>query len=123
MALIGLLPWYFFLLWLLPLFFGMAYSGLVTYGAVQIQNLEGYRWGMASAILAMFPLNSWGFMMTTSIILKFLVGMVEDDPKFIAMMMIFVMSLEALAALGVGIWVVTVLLSDKVIKGYAYKAD
>ncbi len=50
--------------------------------------------------------------------------MVEDDPKFIAMMMIFVMSfLEALAALGVGIWVVTVLLSDKVIKGYAYKAD
>jgi|GEM_PF-6668405 predicted Zn finger-like uncharacterized protein len=120
LALVGLLPWYFFLLALLPIFLGMVYSGLVTYGAVQIQNLEGYRWGMASAIMGTVPINSWGFMMTTAILLKFLVGMVTDD---LAVMMIFLMSVEALAAIGVGVWVVTVLMSDKVIKGYAYKAD
>jgi len=123
LALIGLLPWYFFFLWLLPLFLGMAYSGLVTYGAVQIQNLEGYRWGVASAIMATIPLNSWGFMMTTAILLKFFLGMGTDDTQFLAVMMIFLMGVEALAALGVGVWVVTVLMSEKVIKGYAYKAD
>jgi hypothetical protein len=101
----------------------MAYSGLVTYGAVQIQNLEGYRWGVASAVMATIPLNSWGFMMTTAILLKFFLGMGTDDTQFLAVMMIFLMSVEALAALGVGVWVVTVLMSEKVIKGYAYKAD
>jgi hypothetical protein len=120
LALVGLLPWYFFLLALLPLFLGMVYSGVVTYGAVQIQNLEGYRWGMASSILATIPLNSWGFMMTTAILLKFLAGMVTDD---VTVMMIFLMSVEALGALGVGVWVAMVLRSETVIKGYAYKAD
>jgi hypothetical protein len=120
LSLVGILPWYFFLLCILPLFVGMAYSGLVTYGAVQIQNLEGYRWGMASAIMAMLPLNSAGFMITSAIILKFLIGMVTDD---VAVPMIGLMSLELVAGLGVGIWVVMVLMSDKVIKGYAYKAD
>jgi predicted Zn finger-like uncharacterized protein len=120
LSLIGLLPWYFFLLSLLPIFLGMVYSGLVTYGAVQIQNLEGYRWGVASAIMATIPISSWGFMMTTAILLKFLLGMVTDD---VLVPMIFLMSVEALAALGVGVWVVTVLMSEKVVKGYAYKAD
>ena len=120
---IGLLAWYFILLSLLPLFVGMAYSGIVTYGAVQIQNLEGYGWGIASCIMAILPLNSWGFMMTTAIIAKFLVGMVDDDAGFMAFLMIFLMSVEALAALGVGAWTLSVLRSDKVIKGYEYKAD
>jgi hypothetical protein len=120
LSLVGLLPWYFFLLALLPIFLGMVYSGLVTYGAVQIQNLEGYRWGMASAIMGTVPISSWGFMMTTAILLKFLLGMVIDE---VAVPMIFLMTVEALAAIGAGVWVVMVLMSDKVIKGYAYKAD
>jgi predicted Zn finger-like uncharacterized protein len=120
LSLVGLLPWYFFLLALLPIFLGMVYSGLVTYGAVQIQNLEGYRWGIASAIMGTIPISSWGFMMTTAILLKFLLGMVTDD---VLVPMIFLMGVEALAALGVGVWVVMVLMSEKVIKGYAYKAE
>ncbi len=120
LSLVGILPWYLILLTFVPIFLGMLYSGLVTYGAVQIQNLEGYGWGMASSIMATIPLNSAGFMMTTAILLKFLAGMVVDDTT---VMMIFLMSVEALAALGVGVWVAMVLKSDTVIKGYAYKAD
>jgi predicted Zn finger-like uncharacterized protein len=120
LALVGLLPWYFFLLAMLPILLGMVYSGLVTYGAVQTQNLEGYGWGMASSIMGTIPIGSWGFMMTTALLLKFLAGMVTDD---VSVMMILLMSVEALAAIVVGVWMVMVLKSDTVIKGYAYKAD
>ena len=33
------------------------------------------------------------------------------------------MSLETLAAVGVGVWALTTLLSEKVVKGFEYKAE
>ena len=101
----------------------MAYSGLVTYGAVQIQNLEGYRWGITGAVMAMIPLNSVGLHDDLIHYLEIPPGDGIDDPQFLARVMIFHDGPEALAALGVGVWVLTVLLSDTVVKGYAYKAD
>jgi hypothetical protein len=122
-AFVGLLAWYLFILSLLPIFLGMIYSGLVCYGAVKIQNLEARGWGIASSIMVMAPLNLGGFMMATSILLNFLVGMVLDDLKFIYGVLIFMMVVESLAAIGVGVWALTTLLSEKVIKGYEYKGE
>ena len=120
---VGMLAWYYFVLALLPIFLGMIYSGIITYGAVKIQNLEGRGWGIAASIMVMAPLNLGGFMMSTAILLNFLLGMLSDDLAFVYGVLIFILSLEKLVAILVGVWVLITLLSEKVIKGYQYKAE
>jgi hypothetical protein len=111
------------LLFLSPIFVGMIYSAIVTYGAVKIQNLEGYGWGMASSIMVMVPLNSFGFMASTSVLLQFLLGMVIEDKRGLTVILIVLMVLEALIGIAVGVWVLLTLLSERVVKGYEYKPD
>ena len=107
-----------------PIFVGMVYCGFLTFGAVKVQNLEGHGWGIASCVMLMIPLlNSFGFMASTGLLIKFVVGMVSDDPRFVYQCVISLMSLETLAAIGVGVWGLTTLLSEKVVKGFEYKAE
>jgi predicted Zn finger-like uncharacterized protein len=117
---IGVLAWYLFILALTPIFLGMVYSAIVTYGGVKIQNLEGRGWGIAASIMVMLPINSWGFMMSTTILLQFLLSILLDDPR---VPLIFLMGLETLIGIAVGVWVLTTLMSEKVIKGYEYKPE
>ena len=117
---VGVLAWYLFILALSPIFLGMVYSAIVTYGGVRIQNLEGRGWGIAAAVMAMIPINSWGFMMSTTILLQFLLGIILDDPR---VPLIFLMGVETLLGIGVGVWALVTLMSEKVIKGYEYKPE
>lgn len=112
-----------YLLWLTPVFVGMAFSALVAYGAVKVQNLEGYGWGIAASIMAMIPLCTGGLLATTAVVVTFLLGMVIDDASFLYGMTIFILVLEKVAAILVGVWTLLTLLSEKVVKGYEYKAD
>ncbi len=119
----GVLAWYLFILVLLPIFIGMAYCGLVTYGAVRIQNLEGYGWGIASCIMVMLPVVSFGFMTSTGLLVKFLLGMVSDDVRWVYTVVVGAMVVETLACIGVGVWCLITLLSEKVVKGFEYKPE
>jgi hypothetical protein len=53
---------------------GFAYGGLICAGAVKMQNLESYAWGMTSCIMALFPLHVGGL----SIMALYFVGVVMD---------------------------------------------
>ena len=119
----GALAWYLFVLILLPIFIGMAYCAVVTYGAVRLQNLEGYGWGVASCIMMMIPLHSLGFMGATAILVQMALRMFSDDLKFVYGVLIGMMVLEKLACIGVGVWGLITLLSEKVVKGFEYKPE
>ncbi len=114
---------FLFILILLPIFLGMTYCAFVTYGAVRIQNLEGYGWGIASNILMMVPLHSFGFMAATAMFCQFFLRMFSDDPSSVRGMLIGLMALEELICVGVGAWGLTTLLSEKVVKGFEYKPE
>ncbi len=120
----GTMAWYLFILVILPIFVGMVYCALATYGAVKIQNLESYGWGIASCILLMLPLVSFGFMTSTGLLVKFLLGMVfPDDPKYVYTVVIGTWVLETLACIGVGVWGLMTLMSETVVKGFEYKPE
>ena len=123
LTLVAQFPIWAYLLWLLPIFVGMVYSALVAYGAVKIQNLEGYGWGIASSIMVMLPVCIGGLMATTAILVIFLFGMVIDDVKFLYGVAIFILVVEKVLAILVGVWTLLTLLSEKVVKGYEYKAE
>lgn len=102
---------------------GMVYSGFVAYGAVRIQNLEGYGWGVAACIMALIPFwPTWGFAACVAQ-WRFLFGMVLDDPFTLARAWNLAVSLPILASKGVAIWTLMTLRSEKVLKGFEYKAD
>jgi predicted Zn finger-like uncharacterized protein len=119
----GTLAWYLFLLVLLPCFVGMVYCGFIAYGAVRIQNLEGRGWGIASCILMMLPITSFGLMADLGLLSKFLVSILSDDIRFVYLCVVSLISLAPLASIGVGVWGLTTLLSEKVVKGFEYKAE
>lgn len=118
------LPPAIFFVYLFLMFLGMAYSGFLTYGAVKIQNLEGYGWGIASCILAIISvLNFWGIASCTKQLGAFLMGIIFDDQRFIWSTMIGMMSIEMLLCTAVGVWALITMLSEKVVKGYEYKPE
>ena len=90
---------------------------------MRIQNLEGYGWGIASSIMVMVPLCIGGLMASTAILVIFLLGMVIDDVRFLYGMTIFILVVEKMIAILVGVWTLITLLSEKVVKGYEYKAE
>ena len=107
---------------------GMIYAGFVTYGAVRIQSLDGYEWGIAGCILAIIPFCAlWGFTACVAMVGHILVAMMVDDPAGFTRMLASVIGGIILlllgASTGVGVWVLMVMRSETVIKGYEYKAD
>jgi hypothetical protein len=122
-AMFGALGVLLLLLLLSPIFVGMIYSAIVTYGAVKIQNLEGYGWGIASSIMVMAPICSFGLMASLVIIVQFLLGIVIDDPGWIQRICILMMSVLYIICIGVGAFALTRLLSETVKKGYEYEPE
>jgi hypothetical protein len=53
---------------------GFAYGGLICAGAVKMQQLESYAWGITSCIMALFPIQVGGL----SIMALYFVGFVMD---------------------------------------------
>ncbi len=119
----GALAWYIFILILLPIFLGMIYCAFVTYGAVRIQNMEGYGWGVASNIMMMIPIHSFGFMTATALFVQFFLKMFSDDASSVSGTLIGLMVLEELICVAVGAWGLMTLLSAKVVKGFEYKPE
>ena len=119
----GALAWYLFILILLPIFLGMTYCAFVTFGAVRVQNLEGYGWGIASCIMMMIPINSFGFMSATALFLQFFMKMFSDDLASVNATLIGLMGLQELICIAIGAWGLTTLLSERVVKGFEYKPE
>ena len=103
---------------------GMVYSAFVAYGAVRIQNLDGYGWGIAACIMAIVPFwTLYGFSACLAQLARFLFGMVLDDPFTLARAWNAALSLPMLAGMAVGVWTLMTLRSEKVLKGFKYKAE
>jgi hypothetical protein len=120
LAVLGLYAWYIFLLLLLPFIFGMIYSGILTFGAVKMQNLESRVWGIVACVMSILPFNLLGFVALTWLIIQFVLLMVLDD---VTGMLIGVASIEALLGVGVGIWGLVVLMKPEVIEGFEYEPE
>jgi hypothetical protein len=117
------LPWYLFFVSLLPLVLLMFYSALVAYGAIQMQNLESRRWGIAGAIMVMLPFNIGGLQAVTAMVVQKGMGMLIDDMAYIGMVVIVFTAAEWVACLAIGIWNLTVLMNEDVIAGFEYVAE
>jgi predicted Zn finger-like uncharacterized protein len=118
------LPWYQFLPSLIPFVVLMLYSGLVAYGAIKLQNLESYGWGMASSIMVMIPMTCCGgVILVFGMCIQFFLGMLIEDPDYIGLVASVVAAGLWLSCVAVGIWSLTTLMSDEVKAGFEYKAE
>jgi hypothetical protein len=120
LALLSLFAWYMFLVCLLPMVLGMIYSGLLTYGAVKMQNLESRAWGIVACVMAIIPINHLGFIALTWLIVQFLLLLVMDG---VGGYLIFLAVVEGLMGVAVGIWGLIVLMKQEVIDGFNYVAE
>jgi hypothetical protein len=124
LSLVCELPWYVFLPSMLPIVILMCYSGLVAYGAIQMQNLESYGWGMAASIMVMIPGTCCGgVVLVTGMVIQFALGMIMDDTFFIGTIASIVTSAVWLACVGVGIWSLTTLFNPDVVAGFEYEPE
>src|SRR5262249_48195478 len=108
-------------LMLSPLFLGMVYTGVMTYGAVKMQNLESYGWGMAARSMAMIPYYSLGFIICTVLLVQLLFLTLFSDRVII--WLIFQMVALILTGIAGGLWGLLVMLREEVVQGYAYKPE
>ena len=120
---IGDLPWYLAIPCLLPLPLGMIYSGVLAYGAVKAQSLESREWGVASAIMAMIPLNAGGLLCLLTFILSGLADFMDLEGAF-KWMYVCVFLLGAWGTnVAVGVWLLTILNKPHVIAGFEYVGE
>jgi hypothetical protein len=106
--------WYWTVLAVLGFAVGMIYSGVVTLGAVSIQNLESRKLGFISCIMAMIPLNSIGLVFLVCLLLQVLV----DDTVLIGPGALLCV-LSAAAGLGA----IYTLTRPEVVAGFQYKSE
>lgn len=116
------LRWYLMVPCLLPLFLGMAYSATLAMGAVKVQNLESRAWGLATAIMAIIPLNVAGLMVFATLALNLLLDFDEAGASDWIILGL-VLTLIYLSNLGVGVWMLKVLNNPEVIAGFEYRAE
>jgi predicted Zn finger-like uncharacterized protein len=102
---------------------GIIYCAFVIYGAVKIQNLTQRGWGIASSILAMIPMTTFGFYGVTGILAWMVFSLLYDDPGTVRLMLIAVGVLELIWAIGIGVWNLMTLMDPAVIAGYEYIED
>jgi hypothetical protein len=107
----------------LPLLLALVYSAVLTLGAVKMQNLESRRWGIASCIMVMVPINVGGVAMLLGIFGQFFFKMLYDEPEAVNGAVITLISLAWLSQLGVGVWALMTLMKPDVIAGYEYVAE
>jgi len=104
-----------------PLFLGMIYTAIMTYGAVKMQNLESYGWGMASSIMALIPYYSLGFVICTVLLVQLLFLTIFSDR--VIFWLIFQMVALILTGMAGGLWGLLVMMREEVVQGYAYKPE
>ena len=103
----------------LPMVLAMVYCGGVILGAVSAQNLESRNMGIVSACMVLLPITVGGLAADLAMLLGFLITMVLDS-ETTYLVQIGIFSIFALAAVGVGVWNLTVLNQDFVVKGFNY---
>jgi hypothetical protein len=119
---LGAFRWYLVVACFLPVILGMAYSAVLSMGAVKIQNLESREWGVAASVMAMVPLNAGGILAMLALVLNLLLDMMfEGWFKWICLAFLLVCAWGT--NLAVGIWMLTTLNKPEVIAGYEYVPD
>jgi hypothetical protein len=118
----------YFELWLmiltaLPLVLCMAYSAVLTLGAVKMQNLESRGWGIASSIMVMLPINGGGLAALVALFGQFFLKILFDEPETVNGIISVLTSLLWLGQVGIGVWALMTLMKPEVIAGYEYVAE
>ncbi len=116
-------PWYLFIVFLTPIFFGIAYAVVMTYGAVQMQNLQSRTWGIVASCMCMFPFSTWGFVTIVSMVISLVVfGLLEEQGSVLYCLVAFG-TLETLGCVGIGAYGLMTMMSQEVIDGFEYVPD
>jgi hypothetical protein len=123
LANLALFPWFLIILISLPLFVLMAYSALICFGAVRLQNLESRGWGIAAAIMVLLPINAGGVIILSCVIEQAFLRIFIDDEAFLAYMFLVTVLIEWLVQVAVGIWNLVVCFQPEVVEGFAYKPE
>jgi hypothetical protein len=113
--------WYWVLLSVLGFFTGMIYSGVVTLGAVQMQNLESRAFGIVSSIMAILPLNTVGLVFLICMGLQIFLSMLFDEWTPYMLMGLGAILCVLSAAAGLGAMVT--LMKHEVVAGFEYRAE
>jgi hypothetical protein len=107
------------ILCLVPMVLGMIYSGVLSMGAVKIQNLESREWGVAASIMAMVPINAGGMICVLAMVLNIVLDLLfEGFFKWVVLGFFLVCYWGT--NLACGIWMLTVLNKPDVIAGFEY---
>ena len=118
--------WYLFMAWLVPIILFTCYSGLVAFGAIKMQNLESWGWGMAASIMAMIPINMGGLILVTAMVVQIVLAQVFDpvgDAAFIGTIVIGLVSIEWLGSVAAGAWTMMTLFDEDVQAGFEYVGE
>jgi len=106
----------------------LVYNAVEAMAAVRMQALESYNWSMACAIMGILPFNCIG------LLVKIWSVEVQPDPMqllpdegFDLLQLfthpLFLLCLEYIGSLGMGLMALTVLLKPEVKEGFSYKGD
>jgi hypothetical protein len=121
------LHWTMFLLSMIPFVLLGVYSALVASGGIRAQNLESRGWGIASSIMALFPLNTFCANIALTMIFKCLIYLVLDASDDLAIFLVWVWliinHLIYPMSLGAGIWTLVTLNQEEVIAGFEYEGE
>ncbi len=113
--------WYWSVLSVLGFVAGMIYCGVVTLGAVQMQNLESRSFGIVSCVMAVIPLNTVGFAFLVAIVLQIPLELIMDEAtSFILMGLGAILCVLSAAA---GLAAMFTLMREEVRAGFDYKAE
>jgi hypothetical protein len=113
--------WYWVALSVLGFFTGMIYSGVVTLGAVQMQNLESRTFGIISSIMAIIPLNSVGLVFLVCMVLQILLSMLFDE--WTPYMLMGIGAILCVLAAAAGLGAMVTLMKQEVVAGFEYQAE
>lgn len=108
---------------MLPFFLMALYSGLVSFGAIKLINLESRVWGIVSSIMAMLPLNTLGASWVLILVIQWGLRQIELEEDFIFYVGLGETILLYLASLGLGIWTLVVALDPVVKEGFEYDPE
>jgi hypothetical protein len=115
--------WYIFSLWLIPIIVCICYTGVVTMGAIKMQNLESWGWGLASCIMAMVPITTAGLMLVTFMVINVAMSQIFDDYSFIYLVATIAIALEWLGSVAIAIWAMKTLFNEEVQAGFEYVGE
>ena len=121
------LHWTMFLVAMIPIVLLGLYSGMVAAGGIKAQNLESRGWGMAGAIMALFPLNTFCANVALTMIFQCMLYLVLDASDDLAVFIVFVwLVLNHLLypmSLAAGVWTLVTLNKPEVVAGFEYEGE